>query len=144
MHLDAEKRLEAYLERNSAAKQEWATFRKLKTGDPRVTRVGAWLRKYSLDELPQLLNVLKGDMSIVGPRPALYNQHELIDLRRRNRSDLLRPGLTGWAQINGRDLITQAEKVRLDEFYARNCSVMLDVRIVLRTGAVVLRVDEVK
>jgi len=109
-----------------------------------TTRVGRILRRTSLDELPNLLNVLKGDMSIVGPRPALYNQHELIDLRRRNRSDLLRPGLTGWAQINGRDLITQAEKVRLDEFYARNCSVMLDVRIVLRTGAVVLRVDEVK
>ncbi|MBM3150262.1 MAG: sugar transferase, partial [Chloroflexi bacterium] len=89
-----------------------------------------------------LLNVLKGDMSVVGPRPALYNQHELVDMRRRTGSDLMRPGLTGWAQINGRNLITVDEKVRLDAFYVRNCSIMLDARIVLRTLAVMLKEEE--
>lgn len=107
-----------------------------------TTRVGRLLRRFSLDELPNLLNVLKGDMSVVGPRPALYNQHELVDMRRRTGSDLMRPGLTGWAQINGRNLITVDEKVRLDAFYVRNCSIMLDARIVLRTLAVMLKEEE--
>ena len=75
-------------------------------------------------------------MSLVGPRPALYNQYELIDLRRQTLGDQVRPGLTGWAQINGRDSITMDEKVRLDAFYVRNCSFMLDVRILINTAAV--------
>lgn len=98
-----------------------------------TTRFGRFLRKTSLDELPNLVNVLKGEMSLVGPRPALYNQCELIDMRRQVGVDLVRPGVTGWAQINGRDQITQDEKVRLDEFYVRNCSLFLDLRVFLST-----------
>ncbi len=107
-----------------------------------VTKIGRLLRKFSADELPNCWNVLKGDMSIVGPRPALYNQHELIDLRRQLRADLMRPGLTGWAQINGRDSIPLDEKVRLDQFYVQNCSLLLDLKIVLRTFSVLRGADE--
>lgn len=107
-----------------------------------TTRMGRLLRRVSLDELPNLLNVLRGDMSLVGPRPALHNQHELIAMRRGTGSDLMRPGLTGWAQINGRNLITLDEKVRLDEFYVRNCSILMDARIVLRTAAVMLKRED--
>jgi len=107
-----------------------------------TTRSGRIMRRLSLDELPNLWNILMGDMSIVGPRPALHNQYELIDDRRKVGGDVMRPGLTGWAQINGRDSITQDEKVRLDEFYARSCSLTMDLRIVLGTiGAVSRRED---
>lgn len=108
-----------------------------------TTRVGRVLRSLSVDELPNLWNILVGDMSIVGPRPALYNQYELIDERRKTGGDVVRPGLTGWAQINGRDSITQAEKVRLDEFYARNCSLALDLGIVIGTLRTVSRTEDV-
>jgi colanic acid biosynthesis glycosyl transferase WcaI len=108
-----------------------------------TTRVGRLLRKTSLDELPNFWNILRGDMSVVGPRPALYNQYELIEARRRSAADLMRPGLTGWAQINGRDSITLDEKVRLDEFYVRNCSLLLDLRILLGTFSVILN-EEIK
>jgi colanic acid biosynthesis glycosyl transferase WcaI len=108
-----------------------------------TTRIGRVLRRLSIDELPNLWNILVGDMSIVGPRPALYNQHGLIDERRKVGGDVMRPGLTGWAQINGRDSITRAEKVRLDEFYARNCSLTLDLRIVLGTLRTVSRTEDV-
>ncbi len=101
-----------------------------------TTRIGRLLRRTGIDELPNLLNVVRGDMSLVGPRPALYNQYELIDLRRQTRGDQVRPGLTGWAQINGRDSITMEEKVRLDAFYVHNCSFMLDIRILINTAAV--------
>ncbi len=104
-----------------------------------TTRVGRFLRKTSLDELPNLFNILRGEMSFVGPRPALYNQHELIEMRRQVRADLMRPGLTGWAQINGRDEISLDEKVRLDGFYVRNCSILLDVRVLLRTFGAMTR-----
>lgn len=107
-----------------------------------TTRMGRVLRRLSLDELPNLVNVLRGDMSLVGPRPALYNQNELVAMRRGTGCDLMRPGLTGWAQINGRNLITVDEKVRLDEFYVRNCSILLDARIVLRTAAVMLKRED--
>jgi lipopolysaccharide/colanic/teichoic acid biosynthesis glycosyltransferase len=98
-----------------------------------TTRVGRILRKTGADELPNLINILRGEMSIVGPRPALYNQYELIDLRCRTLGDLVRPGLTGWAQINGRDAISLDEKVRLDAFYVKNCSFLLDLKICMRT-----------
>ncbi len=101
-----------------------------------TTRIGRVLRRTGIDELPNLLNVVRGDMSLVGPRPALYNQYELIDLRRQTLGDQVRPGLTGWAQINGRDSITMDEKVRLDAFYVRNCSFVLDIRILINTAAV--------
>ncbi len=102
-----------------------------------TTRVGRILRRTGIDELPNLWNIIIGDMSLVGPRPALFNQYELIDMRRQTLGDRIRPGLTGWAQINGRDAIPLDEKVRLDAFYVRNCSFLLDVRILLRTATVV-------
>lgn len=102
-----------------------------------ITRVGRFLRKSSLDELPQLFNILTGDMSLVGPRPALYNQDRLIQLRTERNIHLMRPGLTGWAQINGRDDVTDEEKVELDCYYNEHKTVALDLYILLRTfGAV--------
>lgn len=101
--------------------------------DHYLTPVGKILRKFSLDELPQLISILKGDMSIVGPRPALYNQDDLIALRTQKGVHLLTPGLTGWAQINGRDELSIPVKVAFDEYYLKNRSFLLDLRIICRT-----------
>ena len=98
-----------------------------------ITRIGALLRKTSLDELPQLMNVIKGEMSFVGPRPALYNQYDLIEMRGRKRINDYLPGITGYAQTNGRDMISDNEKVKLDEYYVTNQSMMLDIKIVFST-----------
>ena len=97
------------------------------------TPVGQFLRKSSLDELPQLFNILKGDMSFVGPRPALFNQDDLIELRTKKGIHSLVPGLTGWAQINGRDELPIPAKVDFDEFYYQNCSFFLDMKILFMT-----------
>jgi len=104
-------------------------------GDPKcyITPIGNFLRKTSLDELPQLLSILKGDMSFVGPRPALYNQDDLVELRTLKGIHILAPGLTGWAQINGRDELPIPVKVELDEYYLKNRSFILDLRIVFLT-----------
>jgi O-antigen biosynthesis protein WbqP len=107
-------------------------------GAAEVTRVGRVLRRTSLDELPQLLNVLLGDMSLVGPRPALHNQHDLVALRRQAGVDALRPGVTGWAQIHGRDDIPLAIKVEYDRWYMDHASFPLDLWIVLRTPGALL------
>lgn len=98
-----------------------------------VTRVGHILRKTSLDELPQLLNIIKGDMSIVGPRPALYNQYELIHLRDENGSNSILPGLTGWAQVNGRDDISDEVKAKYDGEYVKKMSLWFDIQIIFLT-----------
>lgn len=98
-----------------------------------ITRIGRFLRKTSLDELPQLWNILRGDMSFVGPRPALHNQEALIAMRRAMGIDHLKPGLTGWAQINGRDEIDDAEKVRLDAYYLQHQTLLLDIMILCRS-----------
>lgn len=98
-----------------------------------LTPVGSFLRRSSLDELPQLWSILKGDMSFVGPRPALFNQHDLVTLRTERGVHVLAPGLTGWAQINGRDELSVPEKVRLDEDYLRRRSLIFDVQILLKT-----------
>lgn len=108
-----------------------------------ITPVGSFLRKTSLDELPQLWNILTGDMSFVGPRPALYNQDDLIELRTRAGVHRLVPGLTGWAQINGRDELPIIEKVRLDAEYMKRCSLTFDLRIIFMTAIRVLRRDGV-
>ena len=105
--------------------------------DPR-TRVGKALRRLSLDELPQLVNVLRGEMSLVGPRPALPSQTTLNQKRSALGIDALLPGITGWAQINGRDEIPEADKVALDGYYGENRSLRLDLRILARTVAPVL------
>jgi O-antigen biosynthesis protein WbqP len=96
-----------------------------------VTPVGRFLRKTSLDELPQLLNVIKGDMSVVGPRPALFNQDDLVALRTEKSVHQLTPGITGWAQTHGRDEIPIPVKVDLDEYYLKNRSFRLDMQILL-------------
>lgn len=93
-----------------------------------ITRSGKWLRKTSLDELPQLINILKGDMAIVGPRPALWNQYDLLKERDKYQANDVRPGLTGWAQIHGRDELEIPEKARLDGYYVQNMRFRLDVK----------------
>lgn len=130
-------------------------FRSMQVGTPAVathllananahlTPVGSFLRKSSLDELPQLWSILVGDMSFVGPRPALFNQDDLISLRTHQGVHVLLPGLTGWAQVNGRDELPIPEKVRLDVEYLRRRSLALDVRILWLTFVKVLKRDGV-
>ena len=108
-----------------------------------LTPIGGFLRKSSLDELPQLWSILKGDMSFVGPRPALYNQDDLISLRTQRGVHKLVPGLTGWAQINGRDELSIPEKVALDAEYLRRQSLLLDGLILWRTFIKVIKCDGV-
>ncbi|HFI0934107.1 TPA: sugar transferase [Streptococcus suis] len=100
----------------------------LKDPTAMITKVGAFLRKTSLDELPQLFNIFKGEMAIVGPRPALWNQYDLIDERDKYKANDIRPGLTGWAQINGRDELEIEEKAKLDGYYVQHMSFALDVK----------------
>jgi O-antigen biosynthesis protein WbqP len=128
-----------------------AKFRSMRIGTPVVathllsnadhflTPIGAFLRKSSLDEMPQLWNILRGDMSWVGPRPALYNQDDLIALRTQWGVDTLRPGLTGWAQVNGRDELPIPVKVLYDREYLEKRSLLWDLKIVLMTIFKVLR-----
>jgi sugar transferase EpsL len=106
--------------------------------EQRLTRVGKVLRKYSLDEIPQLLNVLRGDMSLVGPRPLLMQYLDLYTPRQRMRHNV-RPGITGWAQVNGRNAISWEEKFELDVWYVENLSIWLDLRIILLTLKTVIR-----
>ena len=106
-----------------------------------VTRVGRFLRKTSLDEIPQFINIVKGDMAIAGPRPALYNQDDLIELREAYGVHQLRPGLTGWAQINGRDELEIPEKARLDAYYLRHFGLIMDVRCFVKSIGTVIRGD---
>lgn len=108
-----------------------------------LTPVGSFLRKSSLDELPQLWSILSGDMSLVGPRPALFNQDDLIALRTELGVHNLVPGLTGWAQINGRDELPIPEKVRLDAEYLRRQSLLFDMKILWLTVLKVVRKDGV-
>ena len=115
----------------------------LSSPDQFLIPVGKFLRKTSLDELPQLLSILSGDMSFVGPRPALYNQDDLIELRTRKGVHMLTPGLTGWAQINGRDELPIPVKVNLDEYYLKNRSTALDLRIILLTALKVVKSEGV-
>lgn len=114
--------------------------------DPKqfLTPIGSFLRKSSLDELPQLWSIIKGDMSFVGPRPALFNQGDLIELRTQYGVDKLVPGLTGWAQINGRDELPIPDKVKLEVEYMNNQSIYLDIKIILLTLLKVLRSEGVR
>jgi O-antigen biosynthesis protein WbqP len=130
-------------------------FRSMRIGTPAVathlledpdrylTPIGSFLRKSSLDELPQLWSILRGDMSFVGPRPALFNQHDLIALRTAQGVHELLPGLTGWAQVNGRDELPIPEKVKLDVEYLRRRSLGFDLRILWMTFVKVLGRDGV-
>ena len=105
----------------------------LKNPDEYILKCGKWMRKYSIDELPQLFNIFKGDMSIVGPRPALWNQYDLIEERDKYNANNVRPGLTGLAQIEGRDELEIIEKAKLDGEYVKNLSFMLDMKCFFRT-----------
>jgi O-antigen biosynthesis protein WbqP len=129
-------------------------FRTMRTDTPQVAThlmkdpnaflspIGEFLRKSSLDELPQLINVIKGEMAIVGPRPALFNQDDQITLRTESGVHVLIPGITGWAQINGRDDVAISKKVELDTWYLENRSFWLDLKIIFQTALnVVFRKD---
>ena len=130
-------------------------FRSMRVGTPamathlladarsHLTPIGSFLRKSSLDELPQLWSILMGDMSFVGPRPALFNQHDLIALRTEQGVHTLVPGLTGWAQVNGRDELPIPEKVKLDVAYLKRQSLWFDIRILWLTFVTVLDRDGV-
>lgn len=115
----------------------------LSNPDQYLTPVGSFLRKSSLDELPQLWSILKGDMSFVGPRPALYNQADLIALRTEKQVHTIVPGLTGWAQINGRDELPIPQKVELDAYYLQHQSLLLDIKILFLTFFKVIKRDGV-
>ena len=130
-------------------------FRSMRIGTPAVathllgnpdsylTPIGSFLRRTSLDELPQLWNIIKGEMSFVGPRPALFNQFDLIELRTQGGAHHLLPGLTGWAQINGRDELPIPQKVAFDVEYVRRKSFLLDMKILALTAVKVVRRDNV-
>ncbi|HEY2160329.1 MAG TPA: sugar transferase [Solirubrobacteraceae bacterium] len=109
----------------------------IQEGDDRITRLGRFLRRYSLDELPNLVNVLRGEMSIVGPRPTLLHQVEQYTERQRDRLSV-RPGMTGWAQINGRASLPWSERIEMDIWYVHHRSIGLDLRIIARTLEMVL------
>jgi len=110
---------------------------RVNAGDERITRVGAWLRRGSLDELPNLFNVLRGEMSLIGPRPTLPEQVAQYTPRQRGRL-AIKPGITGWAQVNGRASLPWAERIELDLYYVEHRSLALDLRILLRTPAMIL------
>ena len=108
------------------------------------SRIGPFLRKYSLDELPQLYNIIKGDLYFIGPRPALHNQDDLIKLRTKKNIHKLKPGLTGWAQVNGRDNISINQKVAFDEYFLKNKTFRLKVKILMYSLVKVLKADNIK
>lgn len=139
MHVNADRVLNDYLAKDPGARAEWLRDQKLRK-DPRVTRVGKWIRAFSLDEVPQLFNVLKGDMSMVGPRPIMLDQKAIygsgIDFYRS-----VRPGLTGFWQVSGRNHTTFQQRTLFDVYYVRNWSIWFDFNILVRTVWVVLSRD---
>mgnify|MGYP001291127602 CR=1 FL=1 len=130
-------------------------FRTMKKGTPDIathlvddsqslyTLIGPLLRKFSFDELPQLINIIKGDMKFIGPRPSLYNQEDLNELRTRAGLDILFPGVTGWAQVNGRDDLSIEEKVKMDTYYMNNQSFLLNIKILYLTILRVFKAENV-
>lgn len=117
----------------------------LKNPEQYITKVGKFLRKTSLDELPQIINIFKGDMSIIGPRPALWNQYDLIEERDKYGANDIYPGLTGWAQINGRDTLTIESKARYDGDYVKKLGLAMDIKVFIKTIILVAeRIDVVE
>jgi Undecaprenyl-phosphate galactose phosphotransferase WbaP len=139
MHPEADNLLAEYLEKSPEARRDWERKQKLDS-DPRITRVGKWLREFSVDETPQLFSIFKGDMSLVGPRPILIEQKVLygegIEAYRK-----VRPGLTGLWQVSGRNHTTFQQRTLYDRYYVQNWSVWLDIYILLRTIWVVVSRD---
>nr|WP_157017680.1 sugar transferase [Mesorhizobium xinjiangense] len=140
MARDADRALQDYLERNPEAAREWEENRKL-AHDPRITLLGTMLRKSSIDELPQLLNILRGDMSCVGPRPIVADELELYGACARDYLSV-RPGLTGLWQVTGRSRTDYDSRVFLDSHYVRNWSISSDLIILARTVIAVMRFDD--
>jgi undecaprenyl-phosphate galactose phosphotransferase len=136
MHLDAHTRLKELLSTSTESGEEWGENFKLKN-DPRVTKIGNFLRKTSLDELPQLINVLKGEMSLVGPRPIIHKEIEKYG-EYFEYFTAVKPGITGLWQVSGRNDVTYDERVQLDVWYVRNWSIELDIQILMKTILVVL------
>lgn len=118
---------------------KYVATRDLQNPEQWITRVGAFLRKTSLDELPQLCNILVGDMSIVGPRPVVVSERDVIEAREKYGANDVLPGLTGWAQINGRDNLSTDIKVKLDGYYVKNRSLITDIKCIVRTIPYVLK-----
>ncbi len=138
MYVDNEKILKDYLEKNQEVLVEWQTYKKLKKDDPRITKIGKFLRKTSLDELPQIFNVILGDMSLIGPRP--YLPSEEADIGAYKEYILLtRPGITGLWQVSGRNELSFEDRVKLDTWYVINWSLWLDIVILFKTIRVVLK-----
>lgn len=136
---DSERVLDDFLSRNDMARTEWDTFQKLQQ-DPRITPVGQFIRKLSLDELPQFWNVLKGDMSLIGPRPCMERQKSLYG-KDWPLYCAMRPGITGLWQVSGRNRLPYAKRVELDAYYVNNWSLALDLKILFRTIRAVLTGD---
>ena len=138
MYLNEEERLKRFLKGNPQARKEWEEFAKIKSGDPRVTNFGSWLRRYCLDELPQLIHVFQGEMSLVGPRPYLLREFEKMGGYRKTILKAL-PGMAGLWQVSGKNELTFEDRLKLEEYYVRNWSLWLDFVILLKTVRVVWR-----
>jgi Undecaprenyl-phosphate galactose phosphotransferase WbaP len=137
MHMNSDKKMARYFEDNPIAAEEWRRYAKLRNYDPRVTRLGRFLRKWSLDELPQLLNVLKGEMSLVGPRPYMPEERERIGVELPTILSA-RPGITGFWQVSGRNQLTFDNRVQVEAWYVRNWTVWLDCIVLAKTSRTVL------
>ncbi|MEO0231088.1 MAG: sugar transferase [candidate division WOR-3 bacterium] len=132
MYMDQEERLKDYLRKNQKAKKEWENYRKLRSFDPRVTKMGKILRKFSFDEIPQILNVIKGDMSLVGPRP--YLKEEVVYIPPENYEIFkVKPGITGPWQVSGRNKIPFNERIRIEKDYAMKKNLFKDIGYLFKT-----------
>ena len=138
MYIDSKERLEKLLQSNEEIRKEWETYFKLKN-DPRVTKIGKWLRKTSLDELPQIFNVLKGEMSLVGPRPVIKDEIDKYYKEFKDYYHLVKPGITGLWQVSGRSDTDYDFRVKIDTWYVLNWSLWLDIVVLLKTFKVVLK-----
>ena len=137
MCIGADKKLKEYLENNDEAREEFEKTHKLQN-DPRITKIGNFLRKSSLDELPQMINILKGDMSFVGPRPVVEKEVEEYGANK-DKFLSVRPGLTGYWQVNGRSNTTYEERMEMELYYVENCSLWLDIKIFFKTFITVFK-----
>lgn len=141
MCIGADKKLKEYLENNDEAREEFEKTHKLQN-DPRITKIGNFLRKSSLDELPQMINILKGDMSFVGPRPVVEKEVEEYGTNK-DKFLSVRPGLTGYWQVNGRSNTTYEERMKMELYYVDNCSLWLDIKIFFKTFITVFKKEGV-
>jgi len=137
MYMDADKKLKEILENDPKAKEEWEKTFKLKN-DPRITPIGKFLRKTSLDELPQFINVLKGEMSVVGPRPVVEEELKKYYKDKAELYKSVKPGVTGYWQVEGRSDTDYEERIKMDEYYIKNRSFLMDLKIILKTIKVMI------